>query len=314
MKNIAVLDAATMRGELSRPSFPHRWIEYPLTSPRQTAKRIQNAHVVITNKTALRAEDIKRAENLELVAVAATGADIIDVGACKTKGAAVCNVRNYANRSVAEHVFALVFCLARGIVSHHRRTVAGEWTAGEVFSPDMGEITNVRGMQIGILGAGSLGKETAKLAAALGLKPVFWRRKNTEDGLPRLPLPELLAASDIVSLHCPAATETKNIINGETLAQMKPKALLINTARGALVDSSALANALRKNQIGGAGIDVLPEEPPPKNEPLLAPPVPPNLVITPHAAWAGRQSLKTFHAQLRENIECFYAGKPQNLL
>ena len=313
MKNITVLDAATMRGELLRPSFAHCWTEYPLTAAAETAARIQNAHVVIANKAALRAEDIKNAANLELVAVAATGADNIDINACNAAGAAVCNVRNYANRSVAEHVLALVFCLARGVFSHHRRTMAGEWAESPVFSPDMGKISAVRGMTIGILGAGSLGRETAKLAEALGMIPVFWRRQNTNGGLPRLPLPELLAAADVVSLHCPLTPETKNIINRKTLAMMKPGAFLINTARGGLVDSAALVRALQQNQLGGAGIDVLPVEPPPKNDPLLACRHS-NLIITPHVAWAGAESLKIFHAQLRENIELFYAGAPQNLL
>lgn len=313
MKNIVVLDADTMRGKLLRPSIAHRWIEYPLTAADKTAARIQNAHVVITNKTPLRAAAIKNAACLELVAVAATGADVVDLDACKKAGAAVCNVRNYANRSVAEHVFALAFCLARGVLSHHAQTMAGGWTNSAVFSPDMGKITNLRGMQIGILGAGSLGKATAELAVALGLSPVFWRRQNAEDNLPRLPLPELLAASDIISLHCPLSAATKNIINRDTLAMMKPGAFLINTARGGIVDSAALAAALQNNRLGGAGIDVLPEEPPPANDPLLALRHP-NLIITPHAAWAGEQSLKVFHAQLRENIELFYGGAPRNLL
>lgn len=312
MKHIVVLDSATMRGELLRPSFPHQWTDYPLSQAADVAARIRHAHYVITNKTPLEAASVRHAQNLELVAVAATGVDCVDLEACRAAGAAVCNVRDYASRSVAEHVLALILSLARGIVNHHQRTVGGEWANSPVFSPDMGQLRNINNMQLGILGAGALGRATAALATAAGLKTVFWQR-DKEDELPRLPLPELLATSDIVSLHCPLTAATRNIINRDTLALMKPEALLINTARGALVDSAALVEALRQQRIGGAGIDVLAVEPPPTNEPLLACPHP-QLIITPHVAWASEQALKLFHQQLRENIERFYDGMPQNIL
>ena len=313
MKTIVVLDAATMRGELSRPSFPHEWISYPLTSPSETAARIRRAHAVITNKTPVRGEDIAAAEHLELIAVAATGADAIDLAACRAAGVAACNVRDYASRSVAEHVMSLILCLARGVLEHHRRATSGEWADSPVFSPDMGKILNVRDMQIGIIGAGALGRETARLAEAFGMRAAFARRGNAKNPQPRISLPELLAKSDVVSLHCPLTDETRGVINAKTLAMMKPGAFLINTARGALVDSAALADALRRGALGGAGIDVLPEEPPPRGEPLLNCGAP-NLVITPHVAWASTQSLRAFHSQLRDNIENFYRGAPQNLL
>ncbi len=302
-----------MRGELSRPSFPHEWISHPLTSPGDTAARIRDAHAVITNKAPVRGEDLAAAANLELIAVAATGADIIDLAACRAAGISVCNVRNYASRSVAEHAMALILCLSRGVLEHHRRATSGEWAKSPVFSPDMGKISNIYGMQIGIVGAGALGRETARLAEALGMRAVFLRRGGANDSLPRLPLAELFATSDVVSLHCPLADDTRGFIGEKTLAMMKPGALLINTARGALVDSAALADALQRGALGGAGIDVLPEEPPPEDDPLLNCGLP-NLIITPHVAWASAQSLRTFHSQLRDNIENFYRGAPQNIL
>lgn len=302
-----------MRGELARPSFPHEWISYPLTAPAETAVRIRNAHAVITNKTPIRREDIAAAAHLELIAIAATGADIIDIAACRAAGVAVCNVRNYASRSVGEHVMALILCLARGISDHHRRVISGEWANSPVFSPDMGKILNIQGMQIGIIGAGALGRETARLAESFGMRAVFLRRSDADDSLPRLPLSALLATSDIVSLHCPLTDDTRGIINRHTLAMMKPGAFLINTARGALVDSAALVDSLRRGALGGAGIDVLPVEPPPDDEPLLNCDLP-NLLITPHVAWASVQSLESFHARLLDNIENFYRGTPQNLL
>lgn len=313
MKTIVVLDAMTMRGELARPSFPHEWISHPLSKPAEVAARIRKAHIVVTNKAAVRAEDLAAAENLELIAVAATGADMIDLAACRAAGVAVCNVRDYASRSVAEHVMALVLCLARRILEHHRRTADGEWADSPVFSPDMGKILELRGMRIGIVGGGALGKETARLAEAFGMRASFLRRDGADDSPSRLPLGELLATSDVVSLHCPLTKETRGMIGEKTLAMMKPGAFLINTARGGLVDSAALADALRRGALGGAGVDVLPSEPPPKDDPLLTCGLP-NLVITPHVAWASSRSLQLFHQYLLENIENFYRGAPQNLL
>ena len=313
MKTIVVLDEATMRGAPARPSFPHEWISHPLSSPADIAARIRCAHIVITNKSPIDSAAIATAKNLELIAVAATGADMIDLAACRTAGVPVCNIRDYASRSVAEHVMALIFCLARGVHEHHRRAVSGEWAASPVFSPDMGKIVNIQGMRIGIIGGGALGCETARLAEVIGMRAVFLRREGGGNSPPRLPLADLLADSDVVSLHCPLTEKTRNLINKKTLAMMKPGAFLINTARGGLVDSAALLDALQSGALGGAGLDVLPTEPPPENDPLLNATLP-NLIITPHVAWASSQSLRTFHAHLLENIENFYRGAPQNLL
>ncbi|MGU9950891.1 MAG: NAD(P)-dependent oxidoreductase [Gammaproteobacteria bacterium WSBS_2016_MAG_OTU1] len=312
MKNIVVLDEMTMRGDMRRPSFPHQWLAYPQTVAAEVPERIKNAHVVITNKVPITAAAISSNSNLELIAVAATGVDNIDLVACRQAKVAVCNVRNYANRSVAEHAMALIFALARGIVIHHQETVAGKWSESPVFSPNMGEIVNLQDMQIGLLGSGALGQATAQLAKSIGMHPVFWQR-DKQDDLLRLPLAELLASSDIVSLHCPLTAETKNIINRDTLAMLKPGALLINTARGGLMDSAAVVEMLQNGHLGGVAIDVLPVEPPPPNEPLLCCRHP-QLIISPHIAWASRQSLKVFHEQIGENIEKFYAGTPQNLI
>ena len=310
--NIVVLDAATLRGGLARPSFTHEWTEYERTETAETAERIREAHVVITNKSPINAEAIAGAEKLELIAVAATGVDIIDLPACRTANVSVCNVRRYANRSVAEHVMALILCLARGVCSHHQRVAAGEWAKSPVFSPDMGRINNIADMQLGIIGSGALGSATAALAESMGMR-VFFALRDKPDDLPRLPLPQLLADSDVVSLHLPLTAETHHMFNRRTFAMMKPGALFINTARGGLVDSEALVEALTSGTLGGAGIDVLPKEPPAADEPLLSPNIP-NLMITPHVAWASAQALAIFHRQLIDNIEKFYAGEPQNIV
>jgi glycerate dehydrogenase len=219
---------------------------------------------------------------------------------------------------VAEHVLALIFSLARGVTEHHCRTMAGEWVASNVFSPNMGAIFSVKNMQLGIVGAGTLGRATAELAESVGMRIVYaYRNSNAnqrekKDGLQRLLLPELLAESDVVSLHCPLTPQTHGLIGAKELALMKPTALLINTARGALVESQALVDALNSGQLGGAGIDVLSQEPP-SNEPLLSCHHP-RLLITPHVGWASTEALRTFHQQLAENLECFHAGKPQHVV
>ena len=297
---IVVLDAATMRGEMLRPDFPHRWHTYPLTAPAETATRIRNAHIVITNKAPLCKDDINAAKNLKLIAVAATGMDNVDLQAAADAGVQVRNVREYANNSVAEHVLALVFALARGVVLYHAKVREGAWSKSPIFSPDWGRICDVRGRQIGIIGAGALGQAVAEHAAAVGLRPMFLLR-DKKDSLPRLPLPKLLADSDIISLHCPLTPQTHQLINQETLAMMKPGAFLINTARGGLVQSAALVAALQSEHLGGAAIDVLPVEPPPADDILLNCRHP-NLIITPHVAWAGEQSLAIFHRKLVQNL------------
>ena len=315
MKNIVVFDADTMRGELLRPSFPHRWTEWPLTKTIATAQnRVANAHILITNKSPVTADIIAAAPHLELIAVAATGVDCIDLAACRARGVTVCNTRNYANQSVAEHVIAFIFALARGVAEHHRRTMDGEWVKSAIFSPDMGEVREVANITLGIIGAGALGRATAALAEKVGMRVYYWQRDAApKDSLPRLPLAELLATADVVSLHCPLTAQTQGMFGQAEFAQMKRGAYFINTARGALVDSQALVEALTSGHLGGAAIDVLPTEPPPPHEPLLQCRHP-RLLITPHVAWAGAQALRIFHQQIKENMEKFVAGAPQNIV
>lgn len=313
-KRIVVLDGDAMRGDLLRPLFAHKWMEHPLTRPEETAERIADAHVVIANKAIVSRAAVEAAGSLELVAVAATGTDNVDMDACREAGVAVCNVRNYANQSVAEHVIALIYCISRNIVSHHCQSMAGQWSESKVFSPDFGSISDVCGRTMGIVGAGSLGHSCAALAEAVGMSVFYMQRDGVPpDSLPRLPAREFFAKADVVSLHCPLTPETRHLIRRETLAIMKPGAILINTGRGGLVDSSALADALNSGHLGGAGIDVLPKEPPPTDDPILKCRHP-GLIVTPHVAWAGENSLDAFRRQLCENIEKFYDGSPQNLL
>ena len=315
MKNphIVVLDAATMRGALLRPTFPHRWTEHQLSNPKEIRTRIKNANIIIVNKVTIGEKDIKAAASLKFIALTATGTNNINLESCKKHGVCVSNIRQYANQGLAEHTISLIYALARGTVSHHNNTLAGQWQDSEIFSPDMGEIYDINGMQIGLIGSGASAQATAALAKKNGMTAVFLKSSRPQRGLTLMPLEKLLKTSDIVSLHCPLTPQNTGMLSTKELALMKPTAFLVNTARGALIDNKALALALKQGRLCGAGIDVLEKEPPPKNHPLLRLKHP-RLVITPHVAWASRQSLDNMRHQVRDNLEKFYAGQPQNVV
>ncbi len=310
---IVVLDAATMRGGLQKPSFPHEWIAYETTTPAQAPKRARKADIIVTNKAKISAACIRSAPRLKLICVAATGVDCVDIAECKRRKVRVCNVRDYAGRGVAEHVLMLILSLARNLPQYRERTLAGEWASSPVFSPQMGEIENMEGKQLGVIGGGALGRSVAALAECAGMRAVFLKRQRQADDLPRAPWNTLLAESDIISLHCPLTENNRGLFGARAFAQMKPGALFINTARGGLVQNGALIHALKSGKLAGAGIDTLEKEPPPANHPLLVFRHP-RLIVTPHIAWASRQSLREFRRQLLANMESFASGKLQNVV
>ena len=284
-----------------------------LAIPKKQHERIKNAHILIINKVVITAKDIAAAPHLKLIAITATGVNNINLEACKKHAVCVCNIRHYANRGLAEHTIGLIYALARGVVFHHNSSVAGQWKDGKVFSPDMERIYDIAGCQIGLIGSGASGRATAALAEKNGMCSVFLKSPRKQHGLKLMPLKKLLTTSDIISLHCPLIAQNAGIIGAEELALMKPEAFLINTARGALIDNKALAQALKKGLLGGAGIDVLEKEPPPKNHPLLRLKHP-RLIITPHVAWASQKTLENMRLQLLANLEKFHAGQPQNVV
>jgi len=223
-------------------------------------------------------------------------------------------VRGYARETVPEHVFALLLALARQIGPFHRSVAAGRWQKSEQFCYFDYPIRDLAGQTLGLLGSGTLGQGVARIAAAFGMQLVFGEHKGAttcRDGY--LPFERLIREADVISLHCPLTDATRHLIGAPELAAMKPTAILINTARGGLVDEAALADALRARQIGGAGFDVLTEEPPVAN-PLLAPDLldAGNFILTPHVAWSSREAMQTLADQLIDNIEAFVAGEPRN--
>jgi glycerate dehydrogenase len=308
--SIVFLDRSTLEANVRAPDFPHTYKAFDVTTPEQIADRLRDATIAITNKVPLREATLAQLPNLKLIAVAATGTDVIDKSYAKAHGVVVSNIRNYAFNTVPEHVFALAFALRRNIVAYAEDVRAGRWQKCDQFCFFDHPIRDMRGSTLGIVGYGALGKAIARVAEAFGMKVLAYD-VFPQPGL--VDLDTLIRDSDIITLHAPLTPETRNMIGVRELGMMKPDALLINTARGGLVDEAALAEALTAGRIGGAGFDVLTVEPPKKGNILLDLKLP-NLIVTPHVAWASREAMQILADQLIDNVEAFAAGKPQNVV
>ena len=272
-------------------------------------EHIGQAEIVISNKVILNAATLNALKDqIKLICVAATGTNNIDLAVAQQLGIPVCNVRNYGNRSVAEHCISLIFALARQLPAYHQAVQAQAWQKSKHFCLLDYPITEVAGKTLGIIGYGSLGQATAELAAAVGMQILVAERLEAPTiRTGRVSLHELLAKADFISLHCPLTEQTKAFINAERLQYMKPSAFLINTARGGLICEADLLTALQTHQIAGAALDVLSLEPPTTDNPLLQTSLP-NLIITPHIAWASRSARQTLIEQLADIISSFQAN------
>ena len=259
------------------------------TDDAQIAGRIDDAEIVLLNKSALTRDRLFAAKRLKLIALAATGTDNVDLAAARERGIGVCNVRGYCSQSVMQQVWAMILGLTQHIHEYTELAKNGSWVRNEVLTVLAYPIRELSGRTFGIVGWGELGRAAAKAAQAFGMHVVIANRPGGARESERLDLDRLLATSDVVSLHCPLTPATRGMIGARELALMKPDALLINTARGGLIDGHALASALKARRLGGAGIDVLPQEPPVDGDPLLDPDIP-NLLLTPHVAWAAREA------------------------
>lgn len=283
---------------------------YPATSPDQVAERIAQAEVVISNKVMLNAAAIQQAPRLRLICIAATGVNNVDLAAAEAAGITVCNCRGYGTPAVVQHVFALLLALYTRLPDYHQAVRAGRWQQASQFCLLDYPIRELADKTLGIVGYGELGQGVARVADAFGMRILLAQRPGTvepEEG--RIPLPVLLPQVDVLSLHCPLTPETRGLIGAWELALMRRDAILLNTARGGLVDEAVLADALRKGALGGAGIDVLSLEPPTAGNPLLAPDIP-NLIVTPHSAWGSRESRQRMLGQLAENVREYRLGQP----
>lgn len=311
---IVVLDRDTL---VTRPfefDFPHTLSSYGTTEAHETLARIRGADIVITNKVVISAQAFAENPQLKLVAVTATGVNNVDVEAAKQNSTAVCNIRAYGNESVAEHAFMMMITLMRNLPAYQRDVAAGLWENSPFFCHLGAPMRDLNGKTLAIFGRGNIGKTLATYAQAFKMNVVFAEHKNAQsvrDGY--VSFDEAIRSADVVSLNCPLTPQTANMIGETELQQMKPGAILINCGRGGLVDEAALVAALKYGQIGGAGFDVLTQEPPRDGNPLLKARLP-NLIVTPHIAWASQEAANRLFDILLDNINHFVAGNPQNLV
>lgn len=317
-EHVVFLDRETIAPEIvvRRPAFGHEWHEYGKTAPDQVVERAQDATIIIDNKVPLRAETLSRLPKLRMIAMAATGTDCIDLGYCAKRGITVSNIRDYARSTVPEHAFALILALKRNLIGYRRDVVAGEWQRQNQFCIFTHPISELSGGVLGIIGEGSIGQSVADLGKAFGMRVLFAAHKG-KTGLGPLytPFDEVIETSDVITLHCPLLPETRNTIAMPEFQRMKRTAIVVNTARGGLVNEKDLAAALRQGLIAGAGFDVTqPPEPPAPDSPLMQLLDLPNFILTPHVAWASREAQQALADQLIDNIENFVAGKPSNVV
>mgnify|MGYP006356477983 FL=1 len=266
---------------------------------------------VFANKSVITRAMIAANPQLRLIALTATGVDNVDLAAAREANVAVCNLRDYCTPSVVQHVFALLLALTHRLGDYQALVRGGHWSQAGQFSVFPYPIRELQGRILGIVGYGALGRAVARVAESFGMTVEIANRPGGEAVVGRRNLDEILPRLDVLSLHCPLTDATRGLIDAARLARMKPDAVLINTARGALVDAKALVEALRSGRLGGAGIDVLEPEPPPADHPLLDPAIP-NLIVTPHIAWAARESRQRCLDELALNVASFLAGGRRN--
>ncbi len=314
MLNIIFLERDSLDAEVRRPNFPHHWTEFGKLAPEEVVDKLSGADIVSVNKMPLRAEVLSKLPRLRMIAVAATGTDNIDIGYCRERGIVVSNIRNYAIHSVPEHAFALVLALRRNLFAYCRDVDAGLWGKADQFCLSGHAIGDLHGSTLGIIGEGALGQGAARIARGFGMRVLFSDHEPPKaPDVDFVPLAQVLAESDVVTLHLPLTDKNRHLIGARELGMMKKSALLINTARGGLVDENALARALQTGVIAGAGFDVLSVEPPRNGNVLLDLKLP-NFILTPHIAWASRGAVQALADQLIDNIEAFVAGAPRNSL
>ncbi|WP_407312485.1 2-hydroxyacid dehydrogenase [Pseudomonas sp. nanlin1] len=282
---------------------------YPSTLPEQVVERLQGVSVAISNKVQLGADTFKACPDLKLVLVSATGTNNIDLAAAREYGVVVSNCQGYGTPSVAQHTLMLLLALATRLPDYQQAVAQGQWQRAAQFCLLDFPIVELAGKTLGVLGHGELGSAVARLAEAFGMRVLLGQLPGRPARTDRLPLAQLLPQVDALTLHCPLNEHTRQMIGAAQLALLKPTALVINTARGGLIDEQALADALRSGHLGGAATDVLSQEPPVDGNPLLAADVP-RLIITPHNAWGSREARQRIIGQLAENAQQFFAGSP----
>jgi glycerate dehydrogenase len=311
---VVFLDRASLKARVRKPANAAEYLEYAKTSLDEIVPRLKGAGIAIVNKVPLREATLAQLPELKLIAVAATGYDVIDVAYCKAHGIAVANIRNYAIHTVPEHAFMMILALRRNLLAYRQDVENGVWNKSDQFCFFTHDIGDLHGATLGIVGEGAIGQGTAAIGRAFGMRVLFADHAPPKaEGVTFTPHDQVLAESDVISLHCPLVPATRNLIDLAAFRKMKRNALLINTARGGLVDEAALIRALDEGLIAGAGFDVLTVEPPKNGHPLLDVRRP-NFILTPHIAWASDGAMQFLADQLIDNIELWAAGKPQHLV
>jgi len=316
MQHIVFLERDSIRANFRRPDFPHVWEEYPLTAPDEILPRLRDASIAITNKVVLSGDILAQLPQLRMIAGAATGTDNLDLDWCRAHGIVVSNIRGYAEHAVPEHVMMLILALRRQLLAYRADLAAGKWQAAPMFCFFDHPIRDLHGSALGLIGRGSLGQAVARLADAFGMRLLWGEHKDAALVRPDyVAFDRLIAEADVISLHCPLNNQTRGMIGAAELAAMKPGAILINTARGGLVDELALVGALKAGRIA-AGFDVAAKEPPRAADPLLDPELlsAPNFILTPHVGWASESAMQALADQLIDNLEAYVGGSPRNRL
>ncbi|MHC4104340.1 MAG: D-2-hydroxyacid dehydrogenase [Planctomycetota bacterium] len=315
--NIVVSDGYTLNpGDLSWKDLESlgQCTVYDRSAPKEVVPRAKDAEIVLTNKTVLSSDTIKQLPKMKYIGVLATGYNIVDIGTAQDKDIPVTNVPMYGTQSVAQMVFAHLLNFTQHTAHHAQTVIAGRWTSNPDFCYWDMPLIELAGLTMGIIGFGRIGQATARLAIAFGMNVIFYdiaKPSSLPEGCQSAGLDDIFRTSDVISLHCPLTSDTKKVINTERLELMKKTAFLINTSRGPLIDEQALADALNNKLIAGAGLDVLSEEPPCANNPLLKAR---NCYITPHIAWATIAARKRLLQIAVDNVASFLKGKPQNIV
>ena len=315
MTQIVFLDRGTIGPAISltKPNFSHEWVDYNQTRPDQVVKHSKGADIVVSNKVPIRRVDIEQLPGLKMICIPATGYDAFDIDACQERGIVVSNVRGYAINTVPEHVLSLILALRRSLVGYRQDVIDGKWQEANQFCFFNHPISDLAGSTIGIIGRGALGQGVARLAQAFGMNTLFAARKDSFEFDPHYTsFVEVLENSDVISLNCPLMALTQNLIARPEFEKMKRRPLIINCARGGLVNEDDLVDALNQGIISGLGFDCLTTEPPKADNPLLSVLGRPNVIVTPHTAWASDEAMQTLWAQVVSNIENFQAEHPSN--
>ncbi|MEM1162632.1 MAG: D-2-hydroxyacid dehydrogenase [Pseudomonadota bacterium] len=315
MTRIVFLDRSTMAPQipLIKPDFEHEWIEHDRTSPDQIVDRLQGAEIAVTNKVGLKAAHIEALPDLKMIAIPATGYDAFDIAACKARGIVVSNVRGYAHTTVPEHVFALILALRRGIVGYRQSVIDGRWQEAAQFCYFDFPISDLRGQTLGIIGEGIIGQGVARIGQAFGMRTWFAAHKGV-DGLGPLytPFDQVIEEADILTVHAPLMPATRDTLAAAEFTRMTKKPMIINCGRGGLVNEADLVAALDSGQIAGAGFDCLTTEPPKPDNPLLKVLERPNVIVTPHTAWASDEAQIEVWDQVLGGINGYKSGSPIN--